>query len=89
MVGTQQHLRGSELNWADDAGILRAWSLGGGEHSHACSSPPPPRLLLTQYVFSIYWAAATVTTVGFGDISAVSSVEQTFAMLVFLVGTAA
>ena len=91
IVGNQQHLRGSDNNWADDAGILRSCSLGsmGAENRYFCDRPQTMQQLLTQYVFSIYWATATLTTVGFGDISAVSGIEQTFAMLVFLVGTAA
>ena len=93
IVGNQQHLRGSENNWADDAGILRNCSLGShgarDRYRHECDDSPSMQELMTQYVFSIYWATATLTTVGFGDISAVSSLEQTFAMVVFLVGTAA
>ena len=91
IVGNQQHLRGDENNWADDAAILRNCSLGsmGIESRYKCAESPELADIMTRYIFSIYWATATLTTVGFGDISAVNGLEQTFAMVVFLVGTAA
>lgn len=35
----------------------------------------------------MYWATATLTTVGYGDVTGVSSGEQAFSMIVFVVGT--
>ena len=91
VVGDQQHLYGVENNWADNADLLRNCSTGNavGQNENPCDGPTSMQQILNQYVVSIYWATATLTTVGFGDISAVSSIEQTFAMMLFLVGTAA
>ena len=40
----------------------------------------------TQYVASMYWALSTLTTVGYGDISARTPQEQIYAMVAMLVG---
>jgi len=40
----------------------------------------------TQYVASMYWAFSTLTTVGYGDISARTPQEQIYAMVMMLVG---
>ncbi len=40
-----------------------------------------------QYMSSLYWAYATLGTVGYGDISAVSTYERIFAILVMLFGS--
>jgi len=40
-----------------------------------------------QYVYSLYWAMATLTTVGYGDISAVSSTEIVFGIFALIMGT--
>ena len=39
-----------------------------------------------QYISAMYWAFSTLTTVGYGDISARTPQEQTFSMLMMLVG---
>jgi CRP-like cAMP-binding protein len=42
--------------------------------------------LASKYITSMYWAFTTMTTVGYGDISAVTMVERTFAILGMIVG---
>ena len=42
--------------------------------------------LEAQYVTSLYWAFSTLTTVGYGDISARTAQEQVYSMLMMLLG---
>lgn len=46
-----------------------------------------PNSIISKYVASVYWAATTMTTVGFGDIYAVNSYEQAYSTLVMIGGT--
>ncbi|TYZ64537.1 hypothetical protein PybrP1_004559 [[Pythium] brassicae (nom. inval.)] len=46
-----------------------------------------PNSIISKYVASVYWAATTMTTVGFGDIFAVNSYEQAYSTLVMIGGT--
>ena len=41
---------------------------------------------LHDYVVSLYWAAATMTSTGYGDVSAVSSGERIVAIIVMVIG---
>ena len=41
-----------------------------------------------QYIVSIYWALQTLTTVGFGDITIITDMERSFAILWMIVGVA-
>jgi voltage-gated potassium channel Kch len=45
-------------------------------------------VLMSQYMHSVYWAAATLTTVGYGDVAAVSTTEQVISLFVFAAGSA-
>lgn len=46
-----------------------------------------PNSIISKYIASVYWAATTMTTVGFGDIFAVNSYEQAYSTLVMIGGT--
>lgn len=39
-----------------------------------------------DYIFSLYWASATLTSVGYGDVSAHNVREMVFALVVQLIG---
>ena len=44
--------------------------------------------MLIQYSVAVYWAFQTLTTVGFGDVSGVTSTERIFAICWMLLGVA-
>lgn len=46
-----------------------------------------PDSMYSKYIASVYWAIVTMTTVGFGDISAANSEEQAYSIFVFIGGT--
>jgi hypothetical protein len=52
-------------------------------HSLYFSTLPPPRL---RYVYALYWATATIGTVGYGDVHAVSVAEKILSIFVILMG---
>lgn len=79
-IANEAHMRQAE-NWGDSLGIMRDCSLGD------CEESPSIALLLHQYVYAMYWATATVSTVGYGDVVAISKNERIYNVLVFLVGT--
>jgi len=41
------------------------------------------------YILSLYWTVTTVTTVGYGDISGVNTLERIFCSIIMLVGVIA
>jgi len=42
---------------------------------------------IDQYVRSVYWATTSLTTAGYGDVSASTKIEEIFSILVLIVGT--
>eukprot|EP00959_Pyramimonas_sp_CCMP1952_P161143 3369800-Pyramimonas_sp.AAC.1 len=41
-----------------------------------------------QYIASVYWAVTTMSTIGYGDITAVTTMERIVALLCMCVGAA-
>jgi hypothetical protein len=69
-----------EVRMIDAELLPTPWIEGQFPQGHA-NAP-----LLSKYITSMYWAFTTMTTVGYGDISAVTMVERTFAILGMIVG---
>ncbi|KAJ1444165.1 hypothetical protein B484DRAFT_317141, partial [Ochromonadaceae sp. CCMP2298] len=40
-----------------------------------------------QYIYSIYWAIALLTTVGYGDITPITPAERVYNVVLFILGT--
>ena len=51
--------------------------------------PPGNFSIPYQYIVSLYWATATTTTVGYGDIRAHTDLERSYATLVMIIGVVA
>ena len=58
-------------------------------HTHTHTHTANHTGLPYQYVVSLYWAAATTTTVGYGDISARTDLERIYAIFIMIVGVVA
>jgi CRP-like cAMP-binding protein len=76
----------------EDSSEPRNWLQAHGNLVPAnvtCSSSVTPTsdTLRSQYVAALYWAVATLTTVGYGDVTAVSNNEVFFATIVLILGT--
>lgn len=62
-----------EYSWIDDPFMVYRSNLRDGN-------------LGDQYLFSLYWTFVTLATVGYGDITAVNSVEQMVCVFIMMVG---
>ena len=74
------HVEGFETSWVDDA--LRD-DVGHTSSSVRVREPFSP---VDVYVCALYWAAATVSTVGYGDVSATNRTERITAVAVMTAG---
>ncbi|EQC38482.1 hypothetical protein SDRG_04190 [Saprolegnia diclina VS20] len=61
----------------DAFGNLQDWTVAYGING---SAPP------TQYIASLYWSVMTIGTIGYGDVSVVTSVERMIAILCMIIG---
>mmetsp|Transcript_31519 Transcript_31519/g.45922 ORF Transcript_31519/g.45922 Transcript_31519/m.45922 type:complete len:2273 (-) Transcript_31519:792-7610(-) len=71
-----------QTNWANDEGLLLS--------QPRCSGVPVEmNTIMEQYIASLYWSMATLTTVGYGDVSVNldSLPEVAFATCILVIGT--
>eukprot|EP00297_Palpitomonas_bilix_P000065 CAMPEP_0113886518 /NCGR_PEP_ID=MMETSP0780_2-20120614/11601_1 /TAXON_ID=652834 /ORGANISM="Palpitomonas bilix" /LENGTH=863 /DNA_ID=CAMNT_0000874745 /DNA_START=463 /DNA_END=3054 /DNA_ORIENTATION=- /assembly_acc=CAM_ASM_000599 len=79
--------RTEEEREAMSIGALPSWLLAEfGELNPPVNSNTTSVQLFQRYVASLYWAFTTLTTVGYGDISATTLGERVFAIASMLVG---
>jgi len=81
-ISFYNHHAGME-NWANDQGLFSSEIQCPGDSVDA-------NIIMRRYISSLYWSMATLTTVGYGDITAHkdSIMEITFASLILVIGTA-
>lgn len=83
----------SEGNTNGDAYDDYASGHGDGEYGDESSvgscygTPADSAIIYNQYMHSLYWATCVMYTVGYGDVTPVSSQEQIFNILLFVIGT--
>ena len=92
----QLQLHDDPKNWANAAGILPDCTSYSSQNDSnplsnavpvASSCSPTREVMLTQGIYSIYWAITVLTTTGYGDITPVSDLERIFNIIVFVMGT--
>lgn len=91
VIAVQMHVAGDQANWADANSALPVCtadvdSLGNDIYDCTFSSLSWP-VGAALYIKATYWAIATISTVGYGDIVAVGTSEKLFNILVFLLCT--
>ena len=97
LIANQSHLNGFSNNWADQHNLLRPCTFGVNKDS--VGSPMTSRNetscvgveLSTDsvhkiYIFSLYWAVQTFSTVGYGDIIPVNKAEIWFTICSIIIG---
>ncbi|GMH59726.1 hypothetical protein TrST_g1578 [Triparma strigata] len=86
-VNQHEKTAGSDIS-GDPTNWLEAHS-GLVDDFPVCDSSNTPQhdRLVDQYVAALYWAMATLTTVGYGDVTAISDSEVLFATFVLIIGT--
>mmetsp|Transcript_30243 Transcript_30243/g.61609 ORF Transcript_30243/g.61609 Transcript_30243/m.61609 type:complete len:1066 (-) Transcript_30243:206-3403(-) len=90
-VAISQHRHGSCHTWVDEADIVATCDTLRTEvvEEERGRCEPVEFDLVNAYTQSLYWAVATLTTVGYGDISASrdSPLEVLFCTVIMLIGT--
>lgn len=84
LIANQLRLVGDDENWAENAGLFAS---SRSESGPLWSVQPSAEQIFTQYIASVYWAIALLTTVGYGDISPVNDWEKAYNILLFVIGT--
>ena len=83
LIALEERKHGACNNWADEVGLFRECSEDGNKCARIEFDPA------SSYIHSIYWAVATLTTVGYGDIHAAqgSILEAAYCTVVMIAGT--
>ena len=87
VIGSELSRRGQYANWINSANLAPC-SSNLKNSSWDCPEASDMDLISNQYVAALYWATFTLTTVGYGDITAVSELERVFNIFVFIGGVA-